>query len=166
MQKLNFGALALFIIFTALVLLIFITMPFAHAGTSLVFGGGSGDERVTAVDGLVMVDTARLAPGTVRHFTFREGDTAIRFFVLRDNQGEIRAALNACEVCWQHGKGYVLRGGQMVCVQCNMRFALNRIGQLRGGCNPHPIEFTIQGSWLVVTSAELLNGARFFPGNR
>jgi uncharacterized membrane protein len=78
----------------------------------------------------------------------------------------VRAALNACEACWQAGKGYVLRDGSLLCIHCNMKFALSRIGLVKGGCNPHPIAFSTDGANFTVSSEELLSGAKFFPVNK
>ncbi len=123
-------------------------------------------ETVAAKDGLVTLDVSKLANGDARHYLFREGKTQIRFFVARDAQGVVRAALDACEVCWKENKGYKLESGAMLCVNCGRKFALNRIGEARGGCNPHPIAFTCTDGTFSVAASELLAGAKFYPENK
>lgn len=132
------------------------------------FSGLFGDsvEKVTAQNGVVALDMKELAKGQSRHFQFQEGKTTIRFFVVRDNQGALRAALDACDVCWHADKGYKLRDGAMLCVNCGQTFALGRIGDVKGGCNPHPIAFTAEGNVVSMTTTELLAGAGYFPGNK
>jgi len=139
-------------------------MMFLAATPARAFlGFGNAEQKVSAKDGLITLDTAKLAAGQARHYQYKEGNTLIRFFVLKDSQGTVRAALNACDVCWKAGKGYALQGGSMVCVECNMKFPLSRIGLVKGGCNPHPIAFKMDGATFTVTTDELLSGARFFP---
>ncbi|MCL1940049.1 MAG: DUF2318 domain-containing protein [Desulfovibrionaceae bacterium] len=128
-------------------------------------GFGTSEQKAVAKDGLVTLDTSTLSTGQAKHYQYREGNTRIRFFLLKDHQGAVRAALNACDVCWKEGKGYVLSDGNMLCVNCGMKFALNRIGLVKGGCNPHPIAFSLDGATFTVAVDELLSGAQFFPEN-
>jgi uncharacterized membrane protein len=125
----------------------------------------SGMQDVKADNGVVSLDTSTMAAGQSRHYRYREGNAAIRFFVVKDGQGVVRAALDACEVCWRGDKGYRLQDGSMLCVNCGQRFPLHRIGQIRGGCNPHPLAFTMDGQTFAVTTAELMAGAMYTPGN-
>lgn len=129
-------------------------------------GFGNSPETVSAQDGLARVDTSRLSPGESKHYQYREDGATIRFFVVRDAQGTVRAALDACEVCWREGKGYKLDKGAMLCVNCGQKFALNRIGKIRGGCNPHPLAFSMDGATLTVTAQELMTGIKYVPENK
>lgn len=101
--------------------------------------------------------------GKARHFHHKLADgTTVRFFLLRASDGTLRAALDACEVCWPQGKGYVQDGNQMVCRNCGRRFASDNIGLYRGGCNPHPLPFRLEGNELSIRLQELREGARYF----
>ena len=137
------------------------------ASLAQAFLGLFGDsiENVRAKDGMVTVNTSFLKPGQSKHYQYKEGNTTIRFFLIQDNQGIIRAALDACEECWRADKGYKLQGNIMFCVNCGMKFALNRIGSVRGGCNPHPFAFRMDGKSFTVTTQELLAGSHYFPEN-
>jgi uncharacterized membrane protein len=87
--------------------------------------------------------------------------------VVRDGKGTVRAALDACEVCWREGKGYVLKNGAMLCVNCGRSFPMNRIGLVAGGCNPHPVRFKVENDSVHIAAQELLReGTRYFPENR
>ncbi len=149
--------------FLFMIALLFFSTPQAQAFTGL-FGGSM--ETATSKDGAIALDTAALGKGQSKHYTYTEGKTTIRFFLVRDNQGVLRAALDACEQCWREDKGYKLQDGAMLCVNCGMKFALNRIGLVRGGCNPHPIAFTLTNDTFSVTTQELLAGAHYFPRNK
>jgi uncharacterized membrane protein len=122
-------------------------------------------ENISAKHGLITLDAAKIAPGTSRHYRYQENKTKIRFFVVRDQHNTIRAALDACEVCQDAGKGYAMKDKTMLCNNCGRRFALNRIGAVTGGCNPHPVRFTLNGDTFTITTQELMNGAGYFPEN-
>ncbi|MDR2604437.1 MAG: DUF2318 domain-containing protein [Desulfovibrio sp.] len=125
-----------------------------------------GPQKVTAVDGRIIVDVSKLKVTSAEHYLYRAGGNAVRFFVARDGQGKVRVAADACEVCRDEGKGYTLKDGAMLCLNCGRRFPLHRIGILVGGCNPHPLNFAEDGSSVVLTVLEVLSAAEYFPENR
>ena len=133
----------------------------AQAFTSLFGGAASVDLK----DGQVTLSAADLKPGQAKHYEVKDNGATIRFFVVRDQQGVVRAALDACEVCWHAGKGYKLRNDAMLCVNCGQTFALSRIGQVRGGCNPHPLDFALHNDTVSIKQEALAEGVRYFPGN-
>ncbi len=132
------------------------------------FMGFFGDsiEKTTAKDGMVTIDTSAIANGQSKHYSYTEAGTTVRFFLVRDAQGVLRAAFDACDVCWQSDKGYKLQEGVMVCINCGMQFPLSRIGAVKGGCNPHPMLYNLDGNTFTITTQELLAGSAYFPGNR
>jgi uncharacterized membrane protein len=77
------------------------------------------------------------------------------FFVLKSSDGIIRSAIDACDVCYKSGKGYVQDGDFMVCNNCGRRFASNRINEVKGGCNPAPLSRKIIGSNLLIAMADI-----------
>ncbi len=135
----------------------------AYAFLGGLFGGSV--EQVTARDGQIVLDMKSLEKGASRHYSYQEGDAKIRFFLVRDREGTLRAAFDACEVCRKEGKGYQFENGVMVCVNCGRTFALDRIGVAGGGCNPHPLAVTIEGDTVHVAVKDLLDGAGYFPEN-
>jgi len=102
------------------------------------------------------------ADGKARHYEYAFNGTVIRYFVLQSSDGVVRAAFDACDVCWQSGKGYVQDGDDMVCRNCNRRFASDRINEVQGGCNPAPLERTIEGDRLVIRAADIVQGYMYF----
>ena len=136
----------------------------AHAA----FWGLLGDsvENVTARDGVIAIDASTLVKTASRHYRYQEGAHTVKFFVVRDGQGTVRAAIDACEVCWREGKGYTPKDGAMLCVNCGRKFPMHRIGLVAGGCNPHPFDFKVENDAVVIATQELLlQGTRYFPGN-
>jgi uncharacterized membrane protein len=43
-----------------------------------------------------------------------------------------------------------------------MKFASAKIGEAKGGCNPHGIPFAVDGPALVVKKADIVAGKRYF----
>jgi uncharacterized membrane protein len=86
----------------------------------------------------------------------------IRFFVLKSSDSVVRAAFDSCDVCYRAKKGYRQEGDQMVCNNCGQRFASTLINEVRGGCNPAPLERTIEGDKLMVKVSDIVTGSRYF----
>ena len=88
--------------------------------------------------------------------------TDVIFFALLDSAGKVRVALDACDSCWQSGKGYKQDGDSMICQNCGMAFHSDRISMRKGGCNPHPVSYSLSGDAVVIPAAELQAGVKFF----
>ncbi len=100
--------------------------------------------------------------GKARHYSYASGDETIRYFVLKSADGNVRAAFDACDVCWPAGKGYYQEGDNLVCRNCGRRFASNRINEVKGGCNPAPLNRTVQDNQLVIKIDDILQGKSYF----
>ncbi len=137
-------------------------------GTSRAFSlFGSNDETtVTAENAVVSIPVAAVSDGTAHFYTYQHEGRDIRFFVIKSSDGVIRAAFDACDVCWQAGKGYTQDGEFMICDNCGRRFHGSRINEVEGGCNPAPLLRTLDGDTLRIAVTDLLAGARFFVGGR
>jgi uncharacterized membrane protein len=128
---------------------------------------GNSVENVVAQNGMIAIDASTLPKMAARHYRYQEGSRAVKFFVVRDGQGALRAAVDACEVCWREGKGYVLQEGAMLCVNCGRKFPMSRIGLVAGGCNPHPFQFKVENGSVLIEAQELAQqGTRYFPEKR
>lgn len=103
------------------------------------------------------------ADGKARHFQFetKDGQT-IRYFALKSSDGIIRAAFDACDVCWPAGKGYYQEGDFMVCRNCGRRFASVKVNEVKGGCNPAPLKREVLGENLVIQVKDILEGRQYF----
>ena len=134
-------------------------------GSWLFLGGNvaGGFTEVQARDGIVAIPVAKVSDGQAHFFTYREAGRATHFFVLQSQDGEIRAALDACDVCYQAGKGYRQEGNQMICINCNMAFHSDRINEVQGGCNPAPLQRSLRDGNLLLSAAELSRMAWYFP---
>ena len=100
--------------------------------------------------------------GTARYYTYMHEGQPIEIFLLESQDGVVRAAFNACDVCFGAKRGYTQSGNVMVCVNCGRQFAANRINVEQGGCNPAPLERRIEGEYLVIDVDDIVRGNRFF----
>ncbi|MBW2706109.1 MAG: DUF2318 domain-containing protein [Deltaproteobacteria bacterium] len=100
--------------------------------------------------------------GKARHFEHKDGKFTIRYFILKSSDGVLRAAFDACDVCWPAGKGYYQEGDNMVCRNCGRRFASVRVNEVKGGCNPAPLNRTVQNGKLVIQVKDILEGKQYF----
>ena len=86
----------------------------------------------------------------------------MNFFVVKSNDGVIRAAFDACDVCFPAKKGYTQDGDFMICNNCGRRFHSSRINVVEGGCNPAPLQREVIGDQLVIKTSDVIPGARYF----
>ena len=96
------------------------------------------------------------------YYTYMHGEQPIEFFVLKSQDGVVRAAFNACDVCFAAGMGYTQDGDVMVCNNCGRRFPADQINVLQGGCNPSPLQRSVQGNDLIIQAADIANGLGYF----
>ncbi|MGD8370122.1 MAG: DUF2318 domain-containing protein [Syntrophobacterales bacterium] len=101
--------------------------------------------------------------GQAKYFQYPASNgITVRFFILRSSDGVVRAAYDACDVCWREGKGYYQDGDFMVCRNCGQRFASIKVNEIKGGCNPAPLNRTLVGDKLVIKIADIVQGSRYF----
>lgn len=114
----------------------------------------------------VAFPVSRFEDGKARFFEHPAGSVTIRYFVLKSSDGVLRAAFDACDVCWPAGKGYAQEGDHMVCRNCGQRFASVRVNEVKGGCNPAPLERRVENGLLVIRVADILAGRGYFDFDR
>lgn len=102
--------------------------------------------------------------GKAHYFTFQASGSTIRYFLLKSADGIVRAAFDACDVCWQAGKGYYQDGDEMVCRNCGRRFASVRVNEVKGGCNPAPLNRRVSKEQLIIQVKDILEGHIYFKG--
>jgi uncharacterized membrane protein len=112
--------------------------------------------------GDISIPVEKFENGRAQYFEHRSGDLTVRYFILKSADGVLRAAFDACDVCWPSGMGYEQQGDEMICRNCGMRFASNRVNDVSGGCNPAPLTRSVQGDQLVIKSDDIDQGRRYF----
>lgn len=126
--------------------------------------GHAAYPAVTAADGVVRLPLSTFDDGKAHFYTYMNNAQPIEFFVLKSSDGVVRAAFNACDVCFAAKKGYHQEGDEMVCNNCGNRFPSAQINEVKGGCNPSPLTRTVDGDTLVIQVNDLVGGLGFFQG--
>lgn len=119
-------------------------------------------KEVEPISGIISIDINTINDGKAHHFTYKGNNQEVNFFVIKSADGVIRAAFDACDVCFESKKGYSQEGQYMVCNNCGRKFHSNRINVIKGGCNPAPLQRAEQGDNLVIRVKDVMQGARFF----
>ena len=108
------------------------------------------------MNGEVRVALAEIDNGKAHHYKVKADDgTVVVFFLVKSSDGNYRAAVDACDVCYKEGKGYHQEGDFMVCENCGQKFATSRINEVKGGCNPAPLARRVSGTQLVIPMTEI-----------
>lgn len=116
--------------------------------------------EVTANEGSVDVDLEIIKDGHLHRFVYRASSgEMVRYIVILKGGSAYGVGLDACEICG--ATGYYERDNQVICKLCDVQMNKATIGT-RGGCNPIPISYSIEGGKLRVPQSELENSARIF----
>lgn len=142
----------------------------AGALAFVIFGIPSTDSAATAGaesaivsnDEGISVPVSTFDDGTAKYFRQTVNGTDVDFFILKSSDGVIRAAFDACDVCFQAKKGYSQVDDTMVCNNCGQRFASTRINEEKGGCNPSPLERNINGDTVFIKFDDIAQGIKYF----
>ncbi len=128
-----------------------------------VMAGFFGDhKRIKAQDGELLLPINEVNDGKAHYYVYDAMGKDVKFFVVKSADGIIRAAFDACDVCFHSKKGYAQDGEFMICNNCGRQFHSNRINVVEGGCNPAPLHRVERGGSLVITVKDVLLGARYF----
>ena len=135
------------------------------AVAAMAMRGGDTSAATTtqaAAGGDVKIALADVNDGKAHFYSYDAGGTQVKYFVLKSSDGKVRAAFDACDVCYAQKKGYHQEGDEMVCNNCGRRFPSTKINEVEGGCNPSPLTRTVKGQDLVLTTADLQAGVQYF----
>jgi len=112
----------------------------------------------------VVFPLERFEDGKARHYEYKtDKGMTIKYFIIKSSDGVIRAAFDACDVCWPAAKGYYQEGDFMVCRNCGRRFASVLVNEVRGGCNPAPLRRHVVDGKLIIKVQDILEeGKQYF----
>ncbi len=133
------------------------------AAVSMVISFTRTGETRTAQEDRVSYPMNKFDDGKAKFFQYKtpQGIT-VKYFILKSSDGVVRAAFDACDVCWPSGKGYYQDGDVMVCRNCGRRFASVKVNEVKGGCNPAPLKREIAGDQLVIQVTDIVAGTQYF----
>lgn len=120
--------------------------------------GGKGFKAVSAEAGVVSIPVGEAGDGKAHFYEYK----GVNFFLLRSSDGVIRAAFDACDVCYAERKGYRQEGDAMVCNNCGQVFPSVKINEVSGGCNPAPIGRQSDGKSIYLKASDIEQGRVYF----
>ena len=139
------------------------------AGTTTLFVYKNNNKQTAIAIGpskssstTVTFPDALFQDGKARHFEHGKGNFTVRYFILKSSDGIIRAAFDACDVCWPANKGYYQEGDYMVCRNCGRKFASVLVNEVKGGCNPAPLNRIVENGHVIIQVKDILEGKQYF----
>jgi uncharacterized membrane protein len=129
----------------------------------VLIGRGRPSSAAPVGAGDVALPVSAFADGQAKFYRYTTAQgRELRFFVMRSADGVVRAAFDACDVCYRQRKGYRQQGDVMVCNNCGQTFHSTNINELKGGCNPAPLDRAVAGGQVVISAAALNAGSGYF----
>ena len=115
--------------------------------------------EVTFVNGQVAIPLAQVSGGDLHRFSARENGVDIRFWLYQKPDGKIATVFDACQICG--GVGFYKGPNGVVCKNCAAPINPQSVGT-SGGCNPIPLNATINSDSVIIQEADIAAGARVF----
>ena len=119
---------------------------------------GEKGETIALTNNQIQIPTSGFEINKVRFFntTLDDGKT-IYFLILKDKDGNFRAAANANTQCASYGKGYRQVGDEIECLTCNKKYPLTDFAIAQPDCNPFPInaKLPLINGQIVINSSQL-----------
>ena len=152
---------------TARKLMILVVIVAIVAVAWWAFGGGD-DSGYEPTSGLIINEQGEveiLATEITKDATYYNIDAngvQVRFFYLRADDGKVRVAMDACDVCYENKKGYRQDGNDMVCNNCGNRYPISGLGTENknpGGCWPGYLPSAVEGDNLVIEKSDIASGS-------
>jgi uncharacterized membrane protein len=148
-----------------IIAMVAIVLLLAVAGFFAIKGSGEKPSAtaVAKTADAVKISLAELDSGKAQFLSHQlPSKTQVRFFAVKSADGKYRAAMDACDTCYQAKKGYRQEGSAMICNKCGMSFPNDLINEVKGGCNPIGIPCAVEGNELVIKTSELETRGNYF----
>jgi len=98
-------------------------------------------------------------------YNYDSNGIKIKYFAVKADDGSVKTAFDACDVCYKSKKGYRQQGKDMVCNNCGNHYPISGLGtkNLRGGgCWPSHLESKIEGNNVGIKISDIEKGKKFF----
>ena len=121
----------------------------------------SEPETYTVDADCIYIPMDHVSDGHLHRFEYRtDNDVNVRWIVVKKpGSASFGTGLDACEVCGN--AGYYEKNGKVICKRCDVVMNINTIG-FKGGCNPIPLSYEVDGGNLVFRIEDLVAGEREF----
>ena len=121
----------------------------------------SEPETYTVEEDRILVPMDTVSDGHLHRFEFRtDNDINVRWIIVKKpGSASFGVGLDACVVCGN--AGYYENNGRVICKRCDVVMNINTIG-FKGGCNPIPLSYAVDGGNLVFAIEDLEAGEKEF----
>ena len=118
----------------------------------------SPPEEYTVEGDKILISVENLEDGHLHRYEYTTQDNIdVRWIVIKKpGASSYGVGLDACNVCGI--AGYFERNGQVVCKRCDVVMNINTIG-FKGGCNPIPLAYRVDGGNMIIELSDILDGA-------
>lgn len=107
----------------------------------------------------VVIPVKDLEDGTLQRLGFLSQGRMVRFLAMKTDDGKIRTALDACEICGSFG--YVQEDANLLCLNCAA--GINPLTlDVGGGCNPVPLASEVSEGQVRVAVSILERASSMF----
>ena len=115
--------------------------------------------EVSFVNGKVAVPLNQVYDGELHRFETKVGEVEVRFWVYQKPDGKIATLFDACEICGP--VGFYKGPSGIVCKNCAAPVNPQSVG-MKGGCNPVPLNASVQDDAIVIREADIAGGLHLF----
>ncbi|MBI4838975.1 MAG: DUF2318 domain-containing protein, partial [Nitrospirae bacterium] len=104
-----------------------------------------------------------LMDGVLHKFSLVHDGDEIRIIIIKKSSNALAVCLDACEIC--PPEGYAQREDQVVCIYCGTPIAVDTLSE-PGGCNPIPLEASVDASSVKIELSEILKKWKFVTAGK
>ncbi|HWQ73357.1 MAG TPA: Fe-S-containing protein [Desulfitobacteriaceae bacterium] len=134
-----------------------LTVVKAYAEREVVL---SPAEPMNIVGSEIVIPLENVNDGHLHRFVYTAANgTEVRFIVIKKNAVTFGVGLDACDICGP--TGYYERDDEVICKLCDVVMNKSTIG-FKGGCNPVPLAYTLNGGSMVIKTQNLENENKRF----
>jgi|SRR5659263_3852 len=162
-KKITVGIVAAFLIFA-----------FVSAQISaLPAGVEPRPEKVSIAGGVIKIPIASASEGNLHKYVCdmqhaageacpmhgSSGEANVRILAMTKSDGSAAVAYDACALCG--AAGYVQEGDELICKRCGAPINRDSL-EMGGGCNPIPLNSTLEGEQIVINTEDIKEKADLF----
>ncbi|MBU7000013.1 MAG: DUF2318 domain-containing protein [Theionarchaea archaeon] len=126
-----------------------------------------GSQLSPVTDESVRIPLSELSE-VAQWYEYDAGGVVVKYFAVRADDGSYKTGLDACDVCYESGKGYIQAGSYMICNTCGTRYEISGLGTRNvnpGGCWPGYLPSYREGDFLIIKLQDLEERANFARQN-
>ena len=124
-----------------------LALAFSVALSGCGESGQASNSQTGTLNGSQVEFSLASMSGSPRFFTYDTPAGKVGLLAVKDSAGQVRVALDTCQVCNGSPKAYFLeKDGALQCQNCGNTFSYDIVGDARQGCEPTPLA---SGTWAV-----------------